>query len=440
MLDVFGGRYGTCDGVSRRSFLRVGALGVAGLTLPDLLRLRAQAARSGEEVKDTAVIQVFLGGGPTHIDTYDLKPEAPKEFRGEFNPIKTDVPGIEICELMPAQAKVMDRLAIVRSLHHDTADHGSGTHWVMTGFPSAQQLQRSNDRPSVGSIVARLRGPNAPGIPPYVGIPNAPQFGQGAYLGQGVNPFSIDGDPSANFRVRNLDPVGGLTIDRLEDRHYLLTRLDRIERERDMGGQLDGIDQFTDQAYQMVTGPAARRAFDLSQEDPRLRDRYGRTRVGQGCLLARRLVEAGVTFVTITEGNWDHHAGVFQQCRNQVPPLDAAIAALVEDLHTRGLDQKILLLVWGEFGRTPRISNGGRDHWPNAMSALLAGGGLRMGQVIGATNRKGDAPSERPLRPEDVLQTVYHVLGINPMHEFRNESGRPMPVLNRGNVISELIG
>jgi hypothetical protein len=440
MLDVFGGRFGTCDGVSRRSFLRAGALGMAGLALPDILRLRARAAESGAAVKDTAVIQVFLQGGPTHIDTYDLKPEAPKEFRGEFSPIKTNVGGVEICELMPRQARVMDKLAILRSLHHDTADHNVGTHWVMTGFPSAQSFQRTNDRPSVGSIAARLRGPNRSGVPPYVAIPNMPQYGSGSYLGPGYNPFSIDGDPSANFRVRNLEPAGGLTMSRLEDRRYLLAKLDRIERERDVAGMMDGIDKFTVQAYEMVTGPAARRAFDMSKEDPRVRDKYGRSRIGQGCLLARRLVEAGVTFVTITDGNWDHHGAIFQNCRNQVPPLDTAVATLVEDLYDRGLSEKVLVLVWGEFGRTPRIEGNGRNHWPGAMSALVAGGGLKMGQVVGATNRKGEAPSERPLRPEDLLQTVYHVLGINPAHEFRNDSGRPMPVLNRGQVISELVG
>jgi len=440
MLDVFGSRFGACDGVSRRSFLRVGALGMAGLALPELLKGRAEAAKKGDAVKDTAVIQIFLFGGPTHLETYDLKPDAPKEIRGEFKPIPTNVDGVSISEYFPRQARAMDKLAIVRSLHHETADHGSGTHWTMTGFPAASSFQRANDRPSVGSIAAKLRGPNASGVPPYVSMPNMPFFGSASYLGAGYNPFNVEGDPQGSSRVRNLDLAGGLNMGRLEDRKYLLSKLDRIERERDATGTMDGIDHFTSQAYEMVTGPAARRAFDMSKEDPRLRDRYGRSPIGQRCLLARRLVEAGVTFVTITEGNWDHHAQVFQQCRTQLPPLDAAVAALVEDLHTRGLDQKMLLLVWSEFGRSPRISNGGRDHWPNAMSALLAGGGLRMGQVIGATNRKGEAPSERPLRPEDVLQTVYHVLGINPMQEFRNEAGRPMPVLNRGNVISELIG
>jgi hypothetical protein len=437
MLDIFGGRYGTCDGVSRRNFLRVGALGIAGLSLADMLRIRALGATA----KDTAVIQIFLAGGPSHMDSYDLKPDAPKEFRGDFKPIATSVPGVDICELMPAQARVMDKMAIIRSLQHETADHGIGTHWVLTGFPSTQALQRDNERPCVGSVVSKVRGASAPGIPPYVSFPNTPPFSQAAYLGPGYNPFRVDGDPSANFKVRNLEPGGGLTLDRLEDRRHLLGKLDRIERQRDASGMMDGLDQFTAQAYQMVTGPAARRAFDLTREDPRLRDRYGRTRLGQSCLLARRLVEAGVTFVTVSEGNWDHHGQLVQNFRTMVPPLDGGVAALVEDLYDRGIADRVLVLIWGEFGRTPRLNGGGgRDHWPGAMSAVVAGGGLKMGQVVGATTRKGESPSERPLRPEDLLQTVYRFLGIDSSQAFPNDSGRPMPILNQGHAISELFG
>jgi hypothetical protein len=277
-------------------------------------------------------------------------------------------------------------------------------------------------------------------MPPYVALPRTPSFGGAAYLGAGYNPFSITGDPTQNVNVRNLKPPSGLTLDRLDDRRHLLESLDRIERERDGSGLMDGLDHFTEQAYEMVTGPSARKAFNLSGEDPRLRDRYGRSPLGQSCLLARRLVEAGVTFVTISDfDNWDHHTQIFTSCRSQVPKLDSAVSTLVDDLYQRGLADRVLVLVWGEFGRTPRISNGGRDHWPGAMSAVLAGGGLKMGQVIGATNRKGEAPSERPVRPEDLLQTVYHVVGVDPDHSFPNDSGRPMPVLNRGKVIEELL-
>lgn len=441
MIDLIGKWCGaTCNGLSRRSFLRVGSLGIAGLSLSDLLRLRASGAHRMGAPRDRAVIQIFLQGGPTHLETYDPKPDAPREIRGEFQAISTRLPGVRVSEVMPRHAEILDKVALVRSLHHETPDHNVGTHWVMTGFPSAQGFQTTNDRPSVGSIVAKLRGANAPGMPPYIGLPNPPFFGQAAYLGAGYNPFSVYGDDSGEVRVRNLQPARGLTMERLDDRRSLLAQIDRIERQRDSAGLMEGIDHFTQQAYAMITGPAARKAFDITQEDPRLRERYGRNQLGQSCLLARRLVEAGVTFVTITDGNWDHHGQVFAQCRQQVPPLDMAVAALVEDLEARGLGSRVMLVVWGEFGRSPRISGGGRDHWPGAMSALIYGGGLRMGQVIGSTGRKGEAPTERPVRPEDVLHTMYHVLGINAQHEFANEAGRPMPVLNRGQALAELIG
>lgn len=440
MLEIAGSKHrrGMCDGVNRRGFLKAGALGLTGLTLADALRARAAA---GSRAKETAVIQIMMQGGPSHIDTYDLKPDSPKEFRGEFKPIKTNVAGIEIGELLPRQARVMDKAAIVRSLYHDSSDHNVGSHWIMTGFASSQPFAFANERPSVGSLVSKLRGPNGPGVPPYVSIPGSGQYAQAAYLGPGYNPFGVNGNPSGEINVRDLKPPDGLTLDRLDDRRHLLATLDRLNREYDASGTMAGLDRFTVKAYEMITGPVARKAFDLGREDPRLRDRYGRTQIGQSCLLARRLVEAGVTFVTInTDSNWDHHGQVFQLCRQQLPPVDTAVASLVEDLHSRGLAERVLVLLWGEFGRSPRINGAaGREHWPNAMFAYLAGGGLKMGQVIGATNGKGESPAERPLRPEDVLQTVYHVLGIDPSASFLNESGRPMPVLNAGRPIEELI-
>jgi hypothetical protein len=337
----------------------------------------------------------------------------------------------------------MDKMAIVRSLTHETSDHFAGLHWILTGFTSTQQQQNQTERPSIGSIVAKVKGPNGPGVPPYVGMSEGAIFGGlyqgGAYLGPSYNPFNLSGDPTGDLKVRNLEPPKSLTLDRLEDRRTLLARLDTIDRKRDLSGTMDGLDKFTGQAYGMVTGQGARQALDLGREDPKVRDKYGRTRIGQSCLLARRLVEAGVAFVTIAEGNWDHHAQVAQACRAQVPPLDAAISSLVEDLHDRGLAESVLVVVWGEFGRTPRLNgSGGRDHWPGSMSAMLAGGGLKMGQVVGATNRKGEQPTDHPLRPEDVIRTIYHVLGIDPYQEFPNESGRPMMVLNQGRPIVEL--
>jgi hypothetical protein len=273
-----------------------------------------------------------------------------------------------------------------------------------------------------------------------VAVPDAPPFGHAAYLGPGANPYSPGADGDGNPRVPDLDPPAGLTLDRVEDRRGLLRRLDRADRRHDRSGTMEGLDRFTVEAYAMVTGPAARRAFDLGREDPRVRDRYGRTAVGQACLLARRLIEGGVAFVTVNHGGWDHHGQIFAGCRRQLPALDAALAALVEDLHERGLAERVLVLVWGEFGRTPRVNGGaGRDHWPGAFSAVLAGGGLKTGQVIGSSGRKGEAPVDRPVRPEDVIQTVYAVLGIDPAVAFPNESGRPMPVLNEGRPLAELL-
>jgi hypothetical protein len=439
MLDILGAASAAGGVLTRRVLLRVGVLGMAGLTLPDLLRLRAAAAHQGQRPKETAVIQVFLEGGPSHIDTLDPKPEAPAEFRGEFRPIAGNVPGLEVCELLPRVARVLDRVAILRSVHHGSADHGVSTHWVMTGFPG-EPSHRDNIRPSTGAIVARLRGANALGVPPYVALPGAPAFGLGAYLGPGGSPFSPDGDAEVDATVRSLEPPPSLTLDRLDERRTLLERLDRIERRRDASGVMEGMDRFTAEAYAMVTGPRARAAFDLTRERDETRERYGRTRVGQACLLARRLVEAGVTFVTVVAGGWDHHGQLFAGCRRMLPLLDAALSSLVADLHERGLDERVLVVVWGEFGRTPRINGqGGRDHWPGCMSVLVAGGGLRMGQVVGATGRRGEAPVDRALRPEDVLRTVYEVLAIDPHHEFRNESGRPMPILNQGQPIAELL-
>src|SRR3954462_2460979 len=270
MLDIFGDRYGSCDGVGRRNFLRLGALGLGGLTLPDLLRSRSIAAQSGRSPSSKAVIQVVLSGGPSHMETYDPKPEAPVGYRTEVKASSTCVPGIRVSELMPGHARSMDRMAILRSLTHETSDHFAGLHWILTGFASTQQQQNQNERPSIGSVVARLRGANGPGVPPYAAMSGGAIFGGlfqgGSYLGPGYNPFNLDGDPSGDMKVRNLEPPKGLTFDRLEDRRSLLARLDTINRRRDLSGTMDGLVKFTAQAYEMVTGPAARQALDLGRE------------------------------------------------------------------------------------------------------------------------------------------------------------------------------
>jgi hypothetical protein len=426
---------------SRRVFLKVGALSLGGLSLAG--RLRATAATgTGRPSQDTAVIQVSLLGGPSHIDMFDLKPAAPAEFRGEFRPIKTNVAGIEICEHLPRLAQQADRLAIVRSVTHGNSAHGMANHWMMTGY--APPLETTdNINPSCGSYAARLRGPNKPRLPAYVCVPDPPSSANAAYLGVEYNPFRAGGDPSSpEFQVRNLSPIPRVDIQRLQERRLLLHDLDTIRRDIDAQGVAKGYDRFYADAFEIVTSTACRQAFDLDREDPRLRDRYGRDTWGQSALLARRLVEAGVTFVTLnTAFTWDTHGDNFPTLKNtNLPMLDRALGSLIQDLHERGLHKRVLVVVYGEFGRTPRINTtAGRDHWPGAMSVLFSGGGLRMGQVVGATDARAEAPKLRPLKPQDVLATVYHVLGIDYHQVFHDASQRPIPILSEGEPIAELV-
>jgi hypothetical protein len=441
MLDVHGPRYRCCDGVTRRSFLKVGVLGLSGLTLADSLRLKAAASAAATSNKHTAVILLWMGGGPSHIDTYDLKPDAPVEFRGEFKPIATNVPGIAIGEHLPLQAQCMDKLAIVRSAAHTNAGHGMGTHWMMTGYVPTIEIT-DNLNPSVGSVAAKMRGANVPGVPPYVCLPNKSPCSNAAYLGVSYNPFALSADPNdENFAVRDLNLPPRVELSRFQDRRALLYGLDTLRRDIDSQGTAEGYDQFYRDAIDIVTGPACRAAFDISKEEPRLRDRYGRDTWGQSLLLARRLVQAGVTFVTVDMGGWDTHGNNFQELKsNLLPRYDRALAALIADLQQRSLSEKVLVVAYGEFGRTPRVNeSAGRDHWPNAMSALFAGGGLRMGQAIGTTDAKAENPKTGALGPQDVLATIYHVLGIDVRHEFYDAGRRPVPILNQGKPIAELI-
>lgn len=447
MLEITGQPVRFCDGLNRRTFLRAGFLGLAGLSLADLLRLRAQAAAAGATRKETAVIMFWLDGGPTHMETYDLKPNAPAEYRGSFRPIKTSAPGVEICELLTEHAKVMDRLSIVRSMHHNNGDHFAAAHWMLTGYHGSTAADLPPKYPGIGAIASKLRGANRPGVPAFVGVPSihsvglVPGYHGAAYLGVGYNPLDAGGDPNRpNYQVPNLQLLSGVDLNRLEDRRTLLGGLDRARREIDRSGLMNGMDQFNQQAFEMVTGESARRAFDVNREDPRVCDRYGRHTWGQSALLARRLVEAGVTFVTITASGWDDHAQVANAMKAKLPPFDRALGALVEDLTSRGLIDQVAVVVMGEFGRTPRINPGaGRDHWGEVMSVLIGGGGLKGGQVIGSSNSKGEVPKDRPLKPADVLHTLYHVLGIDSSVNFTNNAGRPIPILNDGAAISELV-
>jgi hypothetical protein len=457
MLQVFGSAARRCDGISRRSILQAGVLGVTGLFLGDLLRLRDRAARASapdpdrsRTTRDTACILIFLDGGPTHIDTYDPKPAAPVEYRGQFRPIHTAVPGIEVCEHLPHQARVMDKLTIVRSLAHKANDHVNGPHQMLTGYYGSEvQRTLAPMFPSGGSLTAKLRGPNRPGMPPYVCIPHAESFGNqrpgyygAAYLGVQYNPFDAGGDPNApDYKVPDLQLAPGLDARSLEDRRALLQFFSGHRRRLETGGLAEGMDRFDQQAFDLITGQAARAAFDLAREEPRLRERYGRTMIGQSCLLARRLVEAGVTFVTLRYTGWDHHGGVFPGVKALMPPLDCGFAALVEDLHQRGLYDKVLVVLFGEFGRSPKVNgSAGRDHWCEAQFVVLGGGGLKTGQVIGSTNSRGEFPKDRPLGPEDLWATIYHVLGIDTDLEFTNQSGRPIKVLPSNKPIEELVG
>src|SRR5215468_9082467 len=428
--------------MNRRTFLRVGSLALGGLALPGLLKLRAAGGQSPAG-SSKSVILIWQAGGPSHLDMYDLKPDAPAEVRGEFKPIDTNVPGIRISEHLPLQAKIFDKLAVVRSAYHTNAGHGMGSQWMLTGYQPTIEVN-DNIYPSCGSVVARMKGPNEPGLPAYVNLPRVLSLGKAAYLGASYNPFAPDSDPNAdNFQVRNLKLPGTVDAKRLGRRRELLKDLDNIRRDIDSRGDIDGLDTFYREGLEMVTDTKAQRAFDVQREPAPLRERYGRNDLGQCCLLARRLVEAGVTYVTVQAGGgWDTHGDNFKQLKNNLlPKYDQALAALVSDLCDRGLDKDVLVMAMGEFGRTPRINGGaGRDHWPGAMSIVYAGGGLKMGQVIGTTNATAEHPTSKPATPGCVLATMYHALGIDCKYAFYDQAQRPLPILNEGEPIADLIG
>lgn len=456
MLRIYPGLAINRGDTSRRDFLHFGMGGMASLTLPRLLQAKEASVRIGRDRKETALILIWLDGGPSHIDTYDMKPEAPAEYRGFFRPIPTNVPGMDICELLPLQARVADRFSIVRSLNHDLNGHYDSCHYMLTGYHGATSKDPKPKFPSLGSIATKVRGSNADDMPPYVSIPVAnstglrPGYFGGHYLGVTYNPFEVGSDHSQlNVRVDSLELPGGMTIDRLDDRWALTRQFDRLRRAVDRAGNMEALDQFQRQAYDMITSGAARKAFDLGREDAKVRDRYGRNTWGQSVLMARRVVEAGAMFVTCQFGvggsGWDHHWNLELRLKKFLPKLDQAVSALVEDLADRGLLDRVMFLVVGEMGRSPRLNNGdgrgapGRDHWGSAMSCLIGGGGLKIGQIVGATTSKGEVPLRSPVGPEDLAATIYHVLGIDPTLSFQNHAGRPVPILPKGSPIAELV-
>jgi hypothetical protein len=434
MFSLFGSRKGPqCDGFSRRDFLKVGALGLGGWTLSDLLRARASAAAGGKSTRNTSVVWLWLGGGPTHIETFDPKMTAPVEFRSTVGAVKTNVPGIELGGVFPKMARVADRMAFVRSFAHRNSGHGGGTHWVMTGYdypPADAGLPQI--KPALGSILARQRGANnaQTGLPTYVRLNGT--YGDGpSWLGSSYAPFDTGGNARNNMNLK-------VALDRLADRRSLLKTFDTMDRGLDQSGLLQGLDSFESQAFDLILS-RARETFDITREDPRTRDLYG-PGLGQQMLLARRLCESGAGFVTLSFGGWDMHGGIVNAMKQLGPQVDRAVSAFVEDTSARGLDQDIMLVITGEFGRTPRVNgSAGRDHWAPLSTLGLAGGGLKMGQVVGESTAKAEVPKTTPITPLDLMATVFHVLGVPQDLHYKDQSGRPVPMNDGGKPIAELI-
>ncbi|MDB5339452.1 MAG: hypothetical protein JWN70_5071 [Planctomycetaceae bacterium] len=426
MLSILGRGIELCDGITRREVMRVGGLGMAGLSLADVLRLQAGAPNGAGRGK--SVIMIWLRGGPSHIDSYDMKPAAPPEVRGEFQSIATNVPGIEVCEYLPRNAQMMDKLAIVRGIKsNDLGDHTP--HYIMTGFPDRGK------RPAFGSVVSYL-APRSDGLPPYVSLmykaPGLYDNESPAYTGPAHRPFVPKAEGLANLSL-----VKGISLDRLRERRELLSEFDVLSREAEYVGVLPSSDAYTQRALEMITSPKVRQAFEVSKESPEMHARYGK--FCETFLQARRLVEAGVSVVTLRVGDWDTHEHNFRDMRDQLPQLDQGFQALVTDLHERGLQQDVAVVMWGEFGRAPRVSRiAGRDHWPDAGVAVMAGGGFQVGQAIGETDSHGARAKGTPYTPSNIMATLYRHLGIDPAATILDHRKRPMYVLDDRDIVREL--
>lgn len=431
MLTFFGSRQRYCDGVSRRNFLKIGAMASGGLTLADLLRLETRGATVRAP---KSIINIYLGGGPTHMDTFDLKPEAPREFRGEFQPIATNVPGMEICELMPKLAGLADKYAIVRSitgLRDEHTPRQSDSGW------SESDLRSIGGRPGLGPVMCKIYGSVNGTAPTSIDLSGFTSHG---YLPPIYRDFRPDGQGRSNLQLN------GMSAERLNDRKSLLDGLDRIRRDLDASGSMTALDSFNERAITVVTSGTLANALDITREDPRVVDRYGMALQGsyganRNFLLARRLVEAGVRVVSLSWGGWDTHGQNFQSMRQQLPALDVGLSSLIEDLNARGMLADTMIMMSGEFGRTPRINGGaGRDHWAPASFVFVGGGGLRTGQIIGSTNRLGERPHDRPVHLQQVFATLYRNLGIDVEHTtLVDPNGRPQYLVDQREVIQELL-
>jgi hypothetical protein len=444
-----------CEGFSRRDFIKVGSAGLLGLTLPQLLKLESEARADTTLANPTSrnatsVIMVWLSGGPATIDMWDLRPNAPEGIRGEFREIPTSAAGVKICEHLPLMARVMDRCTIVRSLAHTIPSHGPATVFMTTGNKPTPALQY----PAMGSLVTRLM-PAATGVPPYVSFTELRNgsAGQAGYLGTGYNPFIVEGDPqvrarpnsptAASLRVRGIQLPTGFTLDQLENRDRLMRSFDEsfqaVDRNSDLVG---GLDAFHRQALEILRSDKTRNAFALERETQAVRSRYGMNPFGQGALAARRLIEAGVRFTTVSLGGWDTHGQTFNAHRSRLlPQLDQTLSALVQDLDDRGMLENTIVYCAGEFGRTPRINpNAGRDHWARSMAVVLAGGGFKRGYAHGTTDVQGMAPATDPCTPDDVCSTIFSRLGLDPHAELQTPTGRPVQLFREGRVVPRLIG
>lgn len=437
-----------CEGISRRDCLQLGLGSLVGGGLVSALRFRGLSAADGANLRgasDTSCVFIWLDGGPTHYETFDPKPEAPDDIRGEYETIPTKTPGVRFSKHMKRLAAIQDKIAVIRSIRHNHGNHGAGNHYMVTGAPTRIPVSCGafvSFHPSMGAMTAYARGTKG-ALPAYFAMPRMSRSGGPNFLGAKYAPFAVPDDPNTDgFQVRDVGLPSGLDGPRFVNRRQIRQGIDTLLRitEKSAGDPVNALDDYYTQGYNLVTSTEAQEAFDISREPERVREQYGRNDFGQRCLLARRLVEAGVPFVTIRSGGWDHHGGIFKMCDKQLPPLDRAVSALIEDLEQRGRLDKTLIVVLGEFGRTPKINkSAGRDHWSNAMAVMMAGCRTPGGQIVGSTDKHGYAAFERVLSPESFVSTVYTKLGIDPGQILYTPEGRPVHLVSDPTPIRELL-